>query len=475
MTSSARSHLRRLAGNAALLGAQLAALALIVAVVYALVVLGIGDVPSARQWSLIAFSALAAAVVAVVYARVRPRVKARVEATIRRSAGSPNELAQAFAQRVAGGLPVDELVAVLVESLRSGLALESAEVWTASAGRLELTGADPPRQRPGLLLQPSETAIVARAGVIGRSWIELWLPGLLDGDDASDLRAVPLIHAGEVIGLLVVRRERGRPLTADDEETLALVARQAALAFRNVRLGSALEASLAELQEHAQALRASRARVVAAADGERRRIERDLHDGAQQHLIGLAVNLKVARELSRSDPARADAILAELSTEVHAAIEELRDLAHGIYPPLLAERGLADAVRAALAHSGAHGTVRADGLARYSPEVESTAYFCCVEGIQNAAKHARGAPIVVRLWAENRALMFEVGDDGPGFDPSRAVEGAGITNMRDRLGALGGTLRIDTHAGGGTRITAALPVVSGTGRRETKAPPSRDD
>jgi signal transduction histidine kinase len=467
-----RRRLRRLATATGVVGAQLVALAVIVAVVYALIVLGIGDVPTARQWTLIAFSAVAAAVVAVVYARVGPRVKARTAAMLSRAVGSPNELARAFAQRVAGGLPVDDLVAALIESLRSGLALAAAEVWTASAGTLELAGADPPRPRATVSLQPSEAAVVARAGVVGRSWVELWLPGLVDGDASSELRAVPMIHASEVIGLIVVRREHGRPFSADGEEALALIARQAALAFRNVRLGSALEASLAELQEHAEALRASRARVVAAGDAERRRIERNLHDGAQQHLIGLAVNLKVARELAQSEPERAAEILAQLSAEVHAAIEELRDLAHGIYPPLLAERGLADAVRGALARSGAQGAVRADGLGRFSPTVESTAYFCCVEGIQNAVKHGDGARVAVRLWTQTGTLMFEVDDDGPGFDPATATEGAGITNMRDRVGALGGTLRVDASPGGGTHITAALPLVSAAGPRGREAPPS---
>jgi signal transduction histidine kinase len=239
-------------------------------------------------------------------------------------------------------------------------------------------------------------------------------------------------------------------------------------------LGSALEASLAELQEHAEALRASRARVVAAGDAERRRIERDLHDGAQQHLIGLAVNLKVARELARSDPARADAILAELATEVHAAIEQLRDLAHGIYPPLLAEQGLADALRGALARATARGVVRADRVARYPPVVEATAYFCCVEAIQNAAKHAQGAPVEVRLWSENGALMFEVRDEGPGFDAAKAVAGAGMTNMQDRVGALGGVLVVESEPGAGTRITASLPIVTSAVRRDTAGPPSRD-
>jgi signal transduction histidine kinase len=203
---------------------------------------------------------------------------------------------------------------------------------------------------------------------------------------------------------------------------------------------------------------------VTAADAERRRIERDLHDGAQQHLLGLAVNLKVARELAASDPARAESILAQLSDEVHAALEELRELAHGIYPPLLVERGLADAVRAALRRSGVRGRVDADGVGRYRPDTEATVYFCCVEAIQNAAKHAPTATVDVRLWSEEGALYFAVSDDGPGFDAALTPEGAGVTNMRDRVGALGGSLQLDGQPEAGTRVTGAVPVVSGSAR-----------
>jgi signal transduction histidine kinase len=156
---------------------------------------------------------------------------------------------------------------------------------------------------------------------------------------------------------------------------------------------------------------------------------------------------------------------------VHAALEEVRDLAHGIYPPLLAEQGLATAVRGALARSGARGRVVADGVARYSPSLESTVYFCCVEGIQNAVKHAPGARVAVRLWPESRALLFEVRDDGPGFDSMRHQEGAGITNMRDRVGALGGTLQVEAQPGEGTCITGVLPLVSAAVRRGTAALP----
>ena len=463
--SEARHRRLRNRANALLVSLlRLGALVLIAAAAYGLVVLGIGDVPTSGQWTLLAFSALAAVFVAVAYARLRPRITAWAEAVVGEAERPPNTVVQAFSTRVSSGLPVDELLPVLVESLRSGLALTSAEVWTYAGGALEPAATDPPRPRAPVQLRPTETAALERAGVVGRSWLELWLPELLADSSRQQLRAAPMVHDGELIGVLVVEREAGRPaFSADDDVTLSLLARQAALAFRTVRLGSALDDSLEEL-------RASRARVVAAGDAERRRIERDLHDGAQQHLLGLAVNLRVARELVASDPERADAILAELSGEVHAALDELRDLAHGIYPPLLAERGLADAVRGAAARSGGAAIVNADHLGRFAPEVEATVYFCCVEAIQNAVKHAPGAQARVRLWAASGALMFEVRDDGPGFDPGLVPDGSGLTNMRDRVGALGGTLLIDASAG--TCVTGAVPLVSGAAPADRAARPS---
>jgi signal transduction histidine kinase len=276
------------------------------------------------------------------------------------------------------------------------------------------------------------------------------------------------------VGLVVAARSvSGEPFGEGDDELLAQLARQAGLAVRNVRLGSALEASLDELRRQADALRESRARVVTAADAERRRIERDLHDGAQQHLVGLAVNLKVARDIATTDPERARAILEQLSTEIHAAIEDVRDLAHGIYPPLLVDRGLGDALRAALARSPVPGRIEADGAGRYVAEVEATVYFCCVEAIQNATKHAGpDAQIIVRLWERDETLLFEVRDDGRGFDPAASRGGAGLANMRDRVGAIGGQVRVDAAAGRGTAVIGGVPLrASAAARRGTTAPP----
>jgi signal transduction histidine kinase len=226
-----------------------------------------------------------------------------------------------------------------------------------------------------------------------------------------------------------------------------------------VRLDSALQASTEQLRRQAEELRASRARVVSAADAERRRIERDLHDGAQQHLVGLVVNLRLARELADADPAQAKALLESLGDHAKQAFEELRELAHGIYPPLLLDRGLAEALRAVASRAPIGARVDADGIGRYPPQVEATVYFCCAEALQNAAKHAGAdAHATVDVREEQGMLRFEVADDGPGFDPRSAPRGAGLTSMSDRLGALGGRLTIAPGADRGTRVTGAIPL-----------------
>ena len=215
----------------------------------------------------------------------------------------------------------------------------------------------------------------------------------------------------------------------------------------------------ARVDEQVEELRASRTRVVVAADAERRRIERDLHDGAQQHLIGLAIHLRLASELASSDPEKAKELLEGLDNEIQETLEQLRDLAHGIYPPLLQDRGLADALAAAVLRAPLAAQVQANGLGRYQPDVEATVYFCCLEALQNAAKHAGdGATAMVRVHENGGGLLFEVADDGSGFDFGSERIGAGMTNMRDRVGALGGSLRVESAPGQGTTISGLIPL-----------------
>jgi signal transduction histidine kinase len=212
---------------------------------------------------------------------------------------------------------------------------------------------------------------------------------------------------------------------------------------------TALRMSKKELTERA-------ARLVTAADEERRRLERDLHDGAQQHLVALAVLIQLARTAEHD---QCQPLLTEAFGMVETAIAEIRRLAHGIYPALLVSGGLAQALPAVAARAPVPVTLNLQGLGRYSASIEAALYFCCSEALQNAAKH--GGPDVtatITAHVDDRGLTLTISDTGRGFDP--ATTGAGLTNMTDRLLAIGGNLVIDTAPGRGTRITAsaATPV-----------------
>jgi signal transduction histidine kinase len=197
---------------------------------------------------------------------------------------------------------------------------------------------------------------------------------------------------------------------------------------------------------------------VATADEERRKIERNLHDGAQQHLVALAVNLRLTRDILTDDPSAAAEMLDELANSVKDTIQELRDLAHGIYPPLLMDSGLPEALRAAAGRSPLDVSVEAEGVGRYGTEIEAAIYFCCLEALQNAGKHAPGAHVQVKVHEEAGGLLFEVTDDGPGFDVATATQGHGFVNMSDRLGAIGGSVRWESTPGQGTSISGAVPI-----------------
>ena len=438
-----------------------AGLAGLVLVVFLAVALGIGRVPSSRQTTLLAFSMIAAAVVALLYQPLRKRLVAIANRLLANEHASADDVLRAFGSRLAQPIPFDELLLQLAESLRRALKASSAEVWTGSGGLLKRAASDPDVGPASVILSRREEAVVTRAPVSGAAWVSTWLPQLMSGRERGTLRAVPVTHSGELLGLIVVERASGgQPFSADDDRALAALARQLGLALNNVRLGSALEASLDELRRQAEELRESRARVVAAADAERRRIERDLHDGAQQHLIALAVNLRLARELSRSDPAAAQSLLDELTSDVKDALERFRELAHGIYPPILEDRGLADGLRAAAARGPIRARVETVSvIERHSREVEATVYFCCLEALQNAGKHAGdGARAIVRLWEDVDSLRFEVIDDGIGFDPASRPRGSGLTNIEDRLGALGGRLAVRSSPGAGTTIAGVVPL-----------------
>jgi signal transduction histidine kinase len=222
------------------------------------------------------------------------------------------------------------------------------------------------------------------------------------------------------------------------------------LADQNVQLTTELRATIDDLT-------ASRQRLVRAQDEERHRIERNLHDGAQQHLVALAMMLRLLED-SASDPGEVKEMATRLREGVHAALEDLRSLARGIYPPLLADQGLPSALRAQAARVPLPVTVEANGVGRYRRDVEATAYFCVLEALQNVSKYARASQATVTLACPDGHLEFTVTDDGAGFDPATTRRGTGLQGMEDRLAAAGGTLRVTSRSGGGTIIAARLPA-----------------
>jgi signal transduction histidine kinase len=403
---------------------------------------------------------VAAGLVALLYVPTRARLARFANRLVYGEHNAPDDVIRTFGSRLSRAVPMDELLLQMAESLRKTLLLDAVEVWTGSGGRFERIVSDPDRGNANMTLNASEEPIVARAGVSGPAWMRVWLPRMIEGRESPHIRIAPVTHSGDLLGLILIERKSdGRPLTQDDERTLTELARQVGLALHNVQLDSALQASLDEVRRQASALQASRGRIVAAADAERRRIERNLHDGAQQHLVALAVKVRLARQLAEMDADQSKKILEELGTDVQDALQELRDLAHGIYPPLLADRGLGEALVAAAGRSPVPTTVTTEGLARYTPEIEAAVYFCCLEALQNAGKYAgEGASANVRVWTEAGALLFDVIDDGAGFDASNRKMGAGFTNMSDRLGAIGGTLRVESAPGRGTKVGGTIPL-----------------
>ena len=297
----------------------------------------------------------------------------------------------------------------------------------------------------------------------------MWLPlvavehAVPDGGRGAPLRTVAVACQGDLLGLLVLERPSGAEEFRDDEEQVVVdLARQLGLALHNLGLDRALEASLHELERRNSELVASRARIVAAGDASRRAIERDLHDGAQQHLVAMAARIGLIRSLIASDTATATELLEELRGDVQSTIDELRSLAQGVYPPLLRDSGLAAAMQAAAARAPVPTRVVTGDLGghRYPGEVEAAVYFCCLEAIQNAAKHGGDdVSITVVLAESSDSLSFLVRDDGPGFDPVAITSGSGLVNMGDRLGALGGGLSVESVQGGGTTVRGEVPLV----------------
>jgi signal transduction histidine kinase len=269
-------------------------------------------------------------------------------------------------------------------------------------------------------------------------------PPSLPGDHVALVR-----HQGELLGALGVEMPANDPLDRSRERLVDDLAAQAGAVLRNVRL--------------IEDLRASRQRLVAAQDHERRKLERNIHDGAQQQLVALTVKARLARRLASGDPHKVEEFLAQIEQETQQALEDLRDLARGIYPPLLADKGLGAALEAQARKVTVPTTVDAHGVGRFAPDVEATVYFCTLEALQNVTKYAQASQVEVSLRSTDDLVTFAIADDGRGFDPGAISLGTGLQGMADRIEAIGGTVAIESTPGAGTtvrgRIPARMPVV----------------
>ncbi len=419
--------------------------------VYVAIVVGIGSAAGHRAQPNIGLSLLATAIVAVAFQPVRERVQRLANRLVYGRRATPYEVLAEFSARMAGTSAAEDLLPRMARILAQGTGASRADVWLKVGDVLRDDASWPPGAPPF----PPVSAAAIGAAAIGAAAIGLTAAGppTLAGAD----RILAVAHQGEVLGALSVSKRPGEALTPTEDKLLASLAAQAGLVLRNVGLRAEL---LARLED----IRASRQRLVAAQDEERRRIERNIHDGAQQQLVALAIKLNITESLIGSDADGEREMLAELRKEAADAVEDLRDLARGIYPPLLAGEGLAAALRAQARKSPVPVSVTADGIGRYPQDVEAVIYFCVLEALQNISKYASASWARVRLGAAGDELEFEVRDDGAGFDLGANAHGTGLQGMADRLNALGGSLGIETSPGAGTvvrgRIHSRIPEPS---------------
>jgi signal transduction histidine kinase len=398
-----------------------AVLGAFITVVYVAIVVGVGAVVGSSGNAIL--SAIAAAVVALAFQPVRRWAQRVANRLVYGERATPYEVLHEFSERVAGSFGSEDVLSRMATILGEGTGADRAQVWLSIAGELRPAAVWPTSARPS-------RPVAARDG---------GPPGIPDVSTA-----VPVLDRGELLGALSVTKPPTDPVTNTEERLVADLALQAGLVLRNARL--------------VEDLRASRGRLVAAQDEERRRIERNIHDGAQQQLVALSVKARLADRSIERDAARAHALLAELQTDAADTLDDLRDLARGIYPPLLVDRGLAAALEAQARKATIPVRVLAEGIARYPREIEATAYFCSLEALQNATKYASAASVRVELADPDGWLRFAVADDGKGFDPVTTPRGSGLQNMSDRLEALGGRLEIRSSAGRGTVVAGRIPI-----------------
>jgi signal transduction histidine kinase len=402
-------------------------LAAFASAVYVAVVVGIGALVGRTGGSNLGLSVAATAIVAVAFQPIRDRARHLANRFVYGNRATPYEVLSEFAEGLAGTYSIDHILPRMAELLATGIGAVDVQIWLRVGGELRPAATwpeEPDRPRGAPVPFDGEQ-----------------LPAFHGAD-----RRVPVRHLGEVVGAIAVTVPPNEPLDPARERLVQDVAAQAGLVLRNARL----------IEE----LRASRQRLVTAQDGERRRLERNIHDGAQQQLVSLAVKLRLAESLLTKDPQQLQPMLVELQAQAGETLQDLRDLARGIYPPLLADKGLAAALESQARRAPVPVRIDADGVGRFSQDVEAAVYFCSLEALQNATKYAAAPSVRIELRASGSTLSFSVTDDGRGFDPATTPPGSGLTNMADRLAALGGSIEVRSAPGRGTTVVGKLPAVS---------------
>jgi signal transduction histidine kinase len=395
--------------------------------IYAGIVVGIGTFVGHQGGPVLTIAA--AVTIALLFQPLRRRAQLFANRLVYGRRATPYQALSDFAGDMAGQLDLTEAVDKMVSVLAGATGADRAEAWI----------------RVGTELRP---AAIWPHGAAPSATVALGANGGLPAFEGES-RAAAVQHGGELLGALSLQKPRNESLTGTEDELLQDLASQAGLVLRNAAL----------IDE----LRASRRRLVEAQDAERRKIERNLHDGAQQQLIALIIQVGLLEE-SAGDPAAVRQLAPTVKDGLRAALEDLRDLARGIYPPLLADQGLVPALQAQARKAALPVEVDADGIGRYPQEAEAAVYFCALEALQNVAKYAGASRATVGLSCAGGSLRFTVTDDGAGFDTASTRHGTGLQGMADRLAALGGALQVRSQPGRGTTLTGQLPVVSASGQ-----------
>jgi signal transduction histidine kinase len=402
-------------------------LAAVVSAVYLVVVVGIGSLVGYGVGSPVLTAVAAVAV--VLFQPVRHQAHRVANRVVYGERATPYQVLSDFAENIAGTLGLDGILDRMAVVLAEGTGATRVDVWVRVGPELRPAATWPRGSAPPASLKASA---------------DQELPSI-----EGVTRTIAVRQGEELLGALAIQKPRNEPLSATEDKLLRDLASQAGLVLRNVRLTVELRASIEEL-------RASRRRLVEAQNLERRKLERNLHDGAQQQLVALKVRLGLMDRLA-GDPERVRQVAGELQDAVQEALDDLRDLARGIYPPLLADKGLAVALEAQ-ARKAVGTSVEADGIGRYPEEIESAVYFCALEAMQNVAKYAQAGTTVVRLAETDGSLLFEIQDDGRGFDPRETGYGTGLQGMADRLDAIGGELEVTSGPGRGTVVRGRITL-----------------